>query len=183
MRPIENERHDGRRLDIPQREGPWDRPGTLYFYGGREKDLSSFAPTPGLWLPESWFGHPRPSPLVEVPTNEHWFHASKGTNREDFFWVLAAPTPAQAKRRGRKIALRPDWEEVKVSVMRFANRGKFSLPRYRETLPATGDRVLVEDSPTDYAWGGRDGSGGYGGMNLLGIALMEVRAELAHAAA
>lgn len=167
---------------IPQMEGPWDAPGTLYFYGG---DLSSFAPTSGLLLPEGWFGHPRPAPLIEVASTEHYFHACKGMSREDFLWVMSAPTPASAKRRGgrrgeggRRITLRPDWEEVKVRVMLVANRGKFLLPRYRDTLPTTGDRVLVEDSPSDYAWGGRDRDGGYGGRNLLGVVLMEVRAEL-----
>ena len=169
---------------IPQREGPWDAPGTLYFYG--DEELSSFGLTPGLRLPEGWFGHPRPAPpLVEVPSTEHYFHACKGMSPEEFHFVLSAPTPASAKRRGsrrgeggRRITLRPDWEEVKFFVMLVANRGKFLLPRYRDTLRATGDRVLVEDSPTDYAWGGRDRKGGYGGRNLLGVVLMEVRAEL-----
>jgi ribA/ribD-fused uncharacterized protein len=169
-------------LSIP-RKGPWDLPGALYFYGGA---LSSFAPTPGLVLPESWHGHPNPAPVVPVPTVEHWFQASKASCRQDFFWVLSAPSARSAKRRGgclgergRTITLRPDWEQIKFAVMRYAHTRKHELPLYREELPATGEDVLVEDSPTDYIWGGRDRRGGYEGRNLLGIALMEVRAALA----
>jgi ribA/ribD-fused uncharacterized protein len=121
-----------------------------------------------------------------VPTVEHWFQATKASCRQEFFWVLSAPSARSAKRRGsalgeggRTIMLRPDWEEVKAKVMRYAHRRKHELPRYREVLPQTGERVLVEDSPTDFIWGGRSRQGGYDGQNLLGIALMEVRAALA----
>jgi predicted NAD-dependent protein-ADP-ribosyltransferase YbiA (DUF1768 family) len=62
--------------------------------------------------------------------------------------------------------------------MRFGCLRKFALPGFRGWLLATGERVLVEDSPYDYVWGGRDRSGGYSGRNLLGVALMEVRLEL-----
>jgi ribA/ribD-fused uncharacterized protein len=80
---------------------------------------------------------------------------------------------------GRRIALRPDWERVKLDVMCFACRAKFALPEFRAALLASGERVLVEDSPTDFTWGGRDRDGGRRGRNLLGVVLMEVRAELA----
>jgi predicted NAD-dependent protein-ADP-ribosyltransferase YbiA (DUF1768 family) len=42
----------------------------------------------------------------------------------------------------------------------------------------THPRPLAEDSPSDFVWGCRDPQGGYGGQNLLGLALMRVRAEL-----
>lgn len=170
-----------------QSRGPWDRSGTLYFYGG---PFSSFRPTPGLRLPQGWYGHPSPAPLVEVLSVEHYFHACKARCLEDFLWILDAPSPAAAKRRGgprgergRRIELRPDWEQVKVAVMRLAHRGKHEFPGYRRALLATADRVLVEDSPTDFQWGGRDAGGGYGGRNLLGLVLMDIRAELIGGAA
>jgi predicted NAD-dependent protein-ADP-ribosyltransferase YbiA (DUF1768 family) len=58
-------------------------------------------------------------------------------------------------------------------------RGKFALEPYRSGLLLTHPRPLAEDSPTDFVWGCRDPDGGYGGQNLLGLALMQVRAELA----
>lgn len=167
-----------------QMKGPWDAAGTLYFYGGGTP-FSNFAVTPGLRLPEGWYGHPRRPALAAVSSVEHYFQACKATSEVDFRWVLDAPGPASAKRRGgrrgeagRRISLRPDWEEVKFDVMRVACRGKFARPVARRELLATGDRVLVEDSPSDAIWGGRDRSGGYSGRNLLGLVLMEVRAEL-----
>lgn len=172
---------------IPQSAGPWNRPGTVKFYGG---PFSNFAATPGLRLPEGWSGHPPHADRVDVPTVEHYFQACKVRNRDDFLWILSAPKASQAKRRGgprgeggRAIELRPDWEEVKVAVMHFACLGKFMLPAFREALRVTGDAVLVEDSPSDFVWGRRDRDGGYRGRNLLGVVLMTVRAELASAPA
>lgn len=168
--------------DLLPRGGPWDMAGAHRFYGG---PLSSFAPTLGLRLPEGWYGRPNPVALISVPTVEHYFQACKTCTVEDFRWILSAPSPAAAKRRGgprgeggRRIELRPDWEEVKRSVMLFATRRKFVLPGYRRDLLATGCRVLVEDSPRDFIWGGRDRDGGWMGWNLLGITLMEVRAGI-----
>jgi ribA/ribD-fused uncharacterized protein len=173
--------------EVPPRHGPWTDPDSLKFYGG---PLSSFAPTPGLRLPEGWCGHARSPGLVKVRSAEHYFQACKADDPADFLWVLYAPTPRKAKARGgpygedgHRITLRPDWEEVKLSVMRTAHAGKHRLPRYRHLLPATGDRVLIEDSPSDPIWGGRDREGGMCGENLLGIVLMEVRAELSCAPA
>ena len=51
-----------------------------------------------------------------------------------------------------------------------ANDGRTSMSP-TATQPA-------EDSPTDFVWGCRDGTGGYGGQNLLGLAVMQVRGEL-----
>jgi predicted NAD-dependent protein-ADP-ribosyltransferase YbiA (DUF1768 family) len=39
-------------------------------------------------------------------------------------------------------------------------------------LLLTHPRPLAEDSPSDFVWGCRDPQGGYGGQNLLGLALM-----------
>jgi ribA/ribD-fused uncharacterized protein len=188
VKAIHNERSgSGAVVEIPQREGPWDAPGTLLFYGGR---FSNFAATPGLRLPEGWYGHARPAPILLVATVEHYFQACKATTRADFLWVLSAPSAPSAKRRGsrhgeggRRLALRPDWELVKLDVMRVACRAKFTLPEYRAALVATGERVLVENSPTDFVWGGRDRHGGHAGRNLLGVVLMEIRSEVLAAGA
>jgi predicted NAD-dependent protein-ADP-ribosyltransferase YbiA (DUF1768 family) len=49
---------------------------------------------------------------------------------------------------------------------------------YRSALPLTQTRPLAEDSRSDFVWGARDRDGGYGGQNLLGLAVMRVRDEL-----
>ena len=49
---------------------------------------------------------------------------------------------------------------------------------YRSALLLTHPRPLAADSRSDFVWGARDSDRGYGGQNLLGLALMCVRDEL-----
>lgn len=169
-----------------QSTGPWNLPGTLRFYGG---PFSQFAAVPGLRLPVSYEGHPADA-WCEPATVEHWFNASKATNVSDFWWVLEARGPRQAKRRGgpsgerqpdgriRTIALRPGWDEhIKLQVALRANQVKFSIEPFATLLDSTGDATLVEWSPTDSIWGGRAPDGSANGRNLLGVTLMQVRLE------
>lgn len=162
----------------PGRAGPpWTSEGTVSFYGGW---LSNFAPTPGLRLPFGYHGH-HEHDRVPVRTVEHWFQACKATSRKQFDLILASGSAAAAKHAGRQTELRCDWEQVKLEVMLCvlcALRGKFALEPYRSALLLTHPRALAEDSPSDFVWGARDPQGGHGGQNLLGLALMGVRAEL-----
>lgn len=169
------------RVSDPDR---WRSEDAVYFYG-RGTPFSMFRPVPGLRVPLAYRGAPDPAAEVEVPTGEHGFHVCKPCCREDAEWIAAAPTALAAKRRGgwrgeggRRIGLRPDWEAVKFDVMLEVNRRKYRFPELRQALLATGERPLVEDSPYDFVWGGRDGRGGYGGRNLLGLVLMAVRDEI-----
>ncbi|HMO14895.1 MAG TPA: NADAR family protein [Pirellulaceae bacterium] len=77
---------------------------------------------------------------------------------------------------GRLEAMRPDWNDVKLTVMEVAVRAKFKQnPELAEMLLATGDAIIVEDSKHDPFWGiGRDGMG----TNWMGRLLMQVREEL-----
>ena len=138
----------------------------------RWRGLSNFAGGP-LTLTHPFTGRP-----ATYRTVEHWYQACKATKEDGHEAVRKAPTPKEAKRRGRSVALRPDWEDVKVDVMIVALRAKFAIPEYRELLLATGSRPIGEDSPRDFEWGIRDHKGGYCGRNLLGKALVTVRDEL-----
>lgn len=89
----------------------------------------------------------------------------------------------QAARMGRDRTrrLRPDWEIVKLQVMREALRAKFTQHLdLRAALLATGDALLVEHTANDRFWG--DGGDGKG-KNWLGKLLMELREALRGAAA
>ena len=101
--------------------------------------------------------------------------ACKATSRRQFDLILACGTAAAAKHAGRETGLRPDWEQVKFEVMLCGLRGKFALEPYRSGLLLTHPDLLAEDSPTDFVGGARDRDGGYGGQNLLGLAVMRVR--------
>lgn len=71
---------------------------------------------------------------------------------------------------------RPDWDEVKVDVMRELLTAKVQQHEYvRRKLLATGDRELVENSWRDSFWGWGPS---HDGQNMLGKLWMEVRASL-----
>ena len=92
--------------------------------------------------------------------------------RERFFGLSGG----QAKKLGRRVELRSDWEEVKIDIMRQVLKSKFTQnSELREKLIATGDTELIEGNNwNDTFWGVCRGKG----RNHLGKLLMEVRAEL-----
>jgi N-glycosidase YbiA len=158
----------------PPRRGRWrNTDGSVGFFA--DDVLSNFAgPAIVVEAVQPWSRGQRISQRYR--TVEHFFQASKAVRESDHLWVAAAQTPKEAKRRGRRIELRADWEETKYAVMLVGLRGKFtpgSAPG--RALLATGTAALREESPYDRVWGtGPDGKG----ENLLGRALEELRAEL-----
>ena len=120
-----------------------------------------------------------PSPFhidyVLFPTMEHYFQANKADNQNDYLHIAYAPTPGEAKRLGRKIKLRPNWEKIKDQVMLTGLRKKFADPELRKLLLATGDEELIEGNYWgDTYWGVCNGVG----QNKLGKLLMQVREEI-----
>lgn len=85
-------------------------------------------------------------------------------------------SPADAKRLGRRVEIRPDWETVKVEIMLFYVAKKFKdHPSLRDRLLQTGTTRLEEGN----TWGDRYwGMVGGRGLNALGIILMDVRESL-----
>ncbi len=119
---------------------------------------------------------------IEYPTVEHYFQAHKSLDFKDRITIASAPTPGKAKRLGRSVKLRNDWEEVKDAVMLEALRLKFSDKKLRKKLLETGDDYLIEgNSWHDNYWGmcfcRKCGEGKISGKNHLGQLLMKVRAE------
>ena len=120
-------------------------------------------------------------PLGEGLTAEHYFQAAKCKQPHEAAWVMAAPGPATAKKRGRSAALRTDWQEVKRDVMLNTLRAKFADPGLRELLLATGDALLTEGNTWhDQYWGNCTCPmhAAVEGSNWLGKLLMQVREEL-----
>lgn len=117
---------------------------------------------------------------IEYVSLEHAYQAAKTTNQKDKLWVAAAEGPGSAKKRGRRITIRPDWDEVKLAVMESLVREKFSWNRTKHSelsnlLLATGDLELIEANTWgDTFWGRCNGVG----KNHLGLILMKVREEL-----
>lgn len=108
-------------------------------------------------------------------TVEHAFQAAKCLDEEEQDIFRFAETPAEAKKWGRRVKLRPDWENVKIDIMKELLRQKFNNTVYKEKLLATGDCILVEgNNHRDTFWGVCNGVG----KNTLGKLLMEIRDEL-----
>jgi ribA/ribD-fused uncharacterized protein len=84
--------------------------------------------------------------------------------------------PGPAKRLGKNISLRPDWDEVKDQIMYDICKAKFTQnPVLGRLLIETGDEELIEGNTWgDRYWGRVDGVG----RNQLGITLMRIRSEI-----
>jgi ribA/ribD-fused uncharacterized protein len=84
--------------------------------------------------------------------------------------------PGRAKRLGRKVMLRKDWEQVKDDSMYEVVRAKFlQHPALAQQLLDTRDAELIEGNNWgDTYWGVCNGYG----KNKLGKILMRVRDEL-----
>jgi hypothetical protein len=113
---------------------------------------------------------------VLYPTSEHAYQAAKSLSPSVRDMILAAPSPGIAKRLGRSIKLRDDWESVKLDVMTTILRDKYARhPLLAQALLATGDAELIEGNHWgDRFWGVCDGTG----ENHLGRILMAIRADL-----
>lgn len=109
------------------------------------------------------------------PTVEHIFQSMKTTDMAEQIWVLSAPTPGTAKRRGRKVTMRPDWNDIRLDVMEMCLRQKFADPFLANALLSTGTAELIEGNHwNDTFWGVCNGKG----ENHLGKLLMKIRKEL-----
>jgi ribA/ribD-fused uncharacterized protein len=123
----------------------------------------------------NFYEHPISNGVITFPTNEHYFQAMKTLEDDERLAIARAATPGQAKRMGRSVKLRPDWESIKLDVMETAVRIKFTDPELAAKLIATGDEELIEGNWwNDTFWGVCNGVG----ENHLGKILMKVRADI-----
>jgi ribA/ribD-fused uncharacterized protein len=170
-------------VDIGSGNGYPDDNRILYYQRDRERFgfFSHFHHAPVVLGGETW------------PTVEHYYQAQKSPDPAYRQAIRAAVTPGRAKRlaapptaprrlsqqswfRRHGVAPRPDWDTVKLEIMRCADLAKFTQhPDLAALLLATGDAELIEDSASDPYWGiGPDGQG----LNWAGRVLMEIRDSL-----
>jgi ribA/ribD-fused uncharacterized protein len=113
-------------------------------------------------------------------TSEHAYHAMKFVTVNWDLWesIRSAESAHLAFKRAEteRARRRPDWDAVKVDIMREILRAKASQHEYvRRKLLATGDRELIEDSWRDDFWGWGPN---LDGQNMLGKLWMQIRDEL-----
>lgn len=108
-------------------------------------------------------------------SNEAAFQAQKCTSDAEKI-PFTKLNPSEAKKLGRQVDLRTDWNAVKVKIMEEIVRAKFTQnAALADKLLATGDAYLEEGNTWgDRIWGTVNGSG----ENRLGIILMQIRAEI-----
>lgn len=112
---------------------------------------------------------------ITYKNSEAAFQAAKCVNLKDRA-VFADMSASDAKRAGRHVKLRSDWENVKYEVMYNIVKQKFTQNEYlRSRLLDTGFSFLEEGNNWgDRIWGTVNGVGN----NVLGVTLMRVREEL-----
>ena len=107
--------------------------------------LSNFYPAPVSYMGQTY------------ANNEAAFQAQKtlSAREQRKFCIFRMHNPSDAKKLGRDLTLRPDWEKVKVRLMYEICMCKFMQnPELRDKLLATGESTLIEGNNWgDYFWG------------------------------
>jgi N-glycosidase YbiA len=112
---------------------------------------------------------------IKYTTVEHAYQAAKTVIPEERESIQIQPSPGRAKRAGKDITLRPNWNEIKVHIMEDLLRQKFKYPELKQLLLDTGDKTLIEGNTWgDTFWGMCNGVG----ENMLGKLLMQIRKEI-----
>ncbi|GAA4330944.1 NADAR family protein [Flaviaesturariibacter amylovorans] len=146
----------------------------------------------GKFLLSQWYPLPFEWEGNRYATAEHWMMAGKARLFGDTAMleqILAAPSPKEAKALGRKVrGFEPDtWNAQCFELVVQGNVHKFGQhPAAMAYLLGTGNKVIVEASPSDAIWGIGHAQGSseaadpakWRGQNLLGFALMEARDRL-----
>lgn len=112
---------------------------------------------------------------ITYTNSEAAFQAQKCIDPKDCI-KFAGLNPSEAKKLGRKINLRGDWEDVKIKIMEEVVKAKFEQNKdLAKLLLETGDEYLEEGNTWgDRIWGTVNGQG----ANNLGKILMNVREYL-----
>lgn len=130
-------------------------------FDGKYRFLSNF------WMVQvDWNG-------IAWPSTEHAYQAAKTLDVNEQRRILEAKTPGEAKRLGRKVTLRPDWDEIRDDVMTSVVMAKFvQNPDLMKRLTDTHPTILIEGNNWgDTFWGVCNGVG----ENRLGKILMDIR--------
>lgn len=112
---------------------------------------------------------------ISYQNNEAAFQAQKCLNDSEKL-MFSTLSPSDAKKLGRKVVLRSDWESIKFSVMQEIVDAKFDQnPDIANKLIMTNNEYLEEGNNWgDKIWGTVNGIG----ENNLGKILMQTRERL-----
>jgi len=116
---------------------------------------------------------------VEYPSVEHAYMSAKS---DEAVWKAFCASneipPKWVKRVSGLIQIKPDWELLKLDVMKACLVQKYNTQPYRTKLLETGDECLQEGNTWgDTYWGVSLETNT--GENILGKLIMEIRESLA----
>jgi ribA/ribD-fused uncharacterized protein len=112
---------------------------------------------------------------IVYKSSEHAYVAAKTTDHNIRAYVASQSTPGAAKKVGRSIPLRENWNDDRVHYMRIILESKFSDYELRDQLNATKGCELIEGNTWgDTFWGQCNGKG----QNNLGKLLMSIRDDI-----
>ena len=132
---------------------------------------------------KNWFSNMLPfdEPMVyqeiEYRTVENFYQAMKLPKEEtEKRCYIASLNPYRAKKEGRKLQIRSDWNGLKLSVMEYALRFKFAEgTSWHRRLMATKREIVEWNNWNDEFWGISVKT--KQGQNHLGKLLMKLREE------
>lgn len=105
-------------------------------------------------------------------SGEHYFQSKKALKPEEKLKIIQALNPGEAKRFGRKCTIIPNWDDVKVSVMKKCIHWKFiNNPTLLRKLLELDGYILEEGNTWGDRYWGKDIKTGIG-ENMLGKILM-----------
>lgn len=127
---------------------------------------------------------------VTVPSTEALYQACRFPHLpkvQELILSQGSPMTAKMVSKPHRSQTRPDWDEIRVAVMKWCLRVKLAQhwSEFGGALLRTGDRPIVEQSRKDPFWGAipDESDRVLRGMNVLGRLLMEVRDQIRHAPA
>jgi len=126
-------------------------------------------------------GYPLRVNGIRILTSEALYQACRFPHRPEVQTLIIgqkSPMTAKMKSKPYRHDSRPDWDQVRVKIMRWCLRVKLAQNWrvFSELLLATGERPIVEESRKDDFWGAKaTDDGTLVGMNVLGRLLMELR--------
>ncbi|MCW4648614.1 NADAR domain-containing protein [Pseudomonas aeruginosa] len=130
-------------------------------------------------------GYPIQVNGVRLLTSEALYQACRFPHLPDVQkLIISQISPMTAKMRSKPYRKdsRPDWDQVRVRIMRWSLRMKLAnnWHTFSALLLKTGERPIVEESRKDDFWGAKvvDNGDTLVGMNVLGRLLMELREQV-----
>lgn len=121
---------------------------------------------------------------IIIPTAEHLYQACRFPDYPQLqLDIINEPSPMTAKQIGRNniACTRNDWEQIRFKVMQWVLEVKLSQnwETFSGLLLETGNKNIVELTPTNKVWGAVKNGDILTGVNALGRLLMLMRERYA----